>query len=484
MQIPQKNPVEVEIMVYPQKHVQVEIPEKMAPIVEKLSSLYESALRLPDARGLESCVHEGLKDPDREMMELCIQSKASQCIEEEVQAVMCPYCEQNWSTLLSPSEPRYVITLRGKVDYERPVYRCTKGNCRRERAPFDEELGVDPKEHFTPLVQKKAVRAGITNGSFEKAHDEMVYQAEIPMSSKEIQRTVDKVGNVAVELENKEIYARGRPASPERPSPVAKHPETLVLEMDGTCVMGRDGQGHEVKCATAFGLEDRDTKGPKERPALTDRLYCATDKGIKPFGSMVWAMCLYWGIRTAKRLVVVGDGIDWIWNYVGERFYFKNPDGSTEKPIEILDFYHAVENLSKARDVIFKDPEGKRAKQWQDEWRSRILNGEVESLIEELGKRVKKARGKKARKELELRINYFEKHKDRMRYPEYEAAGYPIGSGAIEGTCKNLVKGRMSCVGQRWDSEKGIKRMLSLRVRLFNKRLDDLWDPDYLQKVA
>ena len=51
----------------------------------------------------------------------------------------------------------------------------------------------------------------------------------------------------------------------------------------------------------------------------------------------------------------------------------------------------------------------------------------------------------------------------------------PIGSGAIEGTCKNLIKGRMDGVGMRWDTDKGIELMTALRVRLFNERWDDLW---------
>ena len=65
-----------------------------------------------------------------------------------------------------------------------------------------------------------------------------------------------------------------------------------------------------------------------------------------------------------------------------------------------------------------------------------------------------------------------------MRYPDFEDLGLPISSGAIEGTCKNLIKGRMDCVGQRWDAQRGIERMVALRVRLFNKRWNDLWPHD------
>jgi hypothetical protein len=42
----------------------------------------------------------------------------------------------------------------------------------------------------------------------------------------------------------------------------------------------------------------------------------------------------------------------------------------------------------------------------------------------------------------------------------------------------------MDCVGQRWDSQKGIERMTALRVRLFNKRWDDLWENIGAQEAA
>jgi hypothetical protein len=430
-------------MKYPLLRVDVEVPEKMVSIVKKLSNLYQSIVNLPDATELEKRVHEELKSTDQQMMEVCIQTKAQQCIEEKVEEVRFPDCEESWATFLSLSEPRYVDTIRGRVDFERPVYRCTKGYCRRERAPFDEELGVDPKEHLTPLVQKKAAWAGAMSVSYEKAEEDMIHQAEIPLSAKEIHRIVEKVGDRALTLQDQKIYVLGRPASPESPVAVEEHPETLVLEMDGTCVMGRDGEGHEVKCATVFGLDARETKGASERKVLKNRYYCGTAKGIGPFGAMVWAMCVYWGIRTAKRVVIIGDGIDWIWNYVRKRFYFTLPDGTIERPIEILDYYHASENLTKARDAIFKEAEGRHAKEWYETWQKRIRAGEVEALIAELGKRQKQALSKKRRKELELRMLYFEEHKERMRYPEYETGCLPIGSGAIEGTCKNLVKGKL-----------------------------------------
>lgn len=287
-------------------------------------------------------------------------------------------------------------------------------------------------------------------------------------------------------LQGKEVAERGRPASWDKPLEVEERPETAVVEMDGTCVMGRDGEGHEVKCATVFGLDARAQTGSpgKERPVLVRRCYCATSRGIRPFGAMVWATAVWWGIRTAQRVVVIGDGGEWIWKYSAERLRFASADGGVQLPVEILDFYHAAENLGKAQAAIFADPESARAKERLEHRRGRMRQGEVEAVIGELRQRAAKARGEKQRAELRLRAAYFEEHRARMRYPEFEAQGLPIGSGAIEGTCKNLIKGRMDCVGQRWDCEKGIERMTALRLRLFNKRWDDLWENITAQEAA
>jgi hypothetical protein len=64
-------------------------------------------------------------------------------------------------------------------------------------------------------------------------------------------------------------------------------------------------------------------------------------------------------------------------------------------------------------------------------------------------------------------IAYFENNRDRMRYDEYLAAGYPIGSGVAEGACRHLVKDRMERTGMRW-TVPGARSLLHLRVIYLN----------------
>lgn len=57
-----------------------------------------------------------------------------------------------------------------------------------------------------------------------------------------------------------------------------------------------------------------------------------------------------------------------------------------------------------------------------------------------------------------------------MQYDKYLAMGLPIGSGVIEGTCKNLINDRMERSGIRWSCD-GAEAMLTLR----SVYLTDLW---------
>jgi hypothetical protein len=57
---------------------------------------------------------------------------------------------------------------------------------------------------------------------------------------------------------------------------------------------------------------------------------------------------------------------------------------------------------------------------------------------------------------------YLLKNRQRLRYDEYLAKGYPIASGVIEGACRHLVKDRMERSGMHWTLE-GAQAMLAVR---------------------
>jgi hypothetical protein len=93
----------------------------------------------------------------------------------------------------------------------------------------------------------------------------------------------------------------------------------------------------------------------------------------------------------------------------------------------------------------------------------RVLQGKAEGVIRGLREMATKhalsGPKKKAIREI---CGYLEKNRERLRYDEYLAKGYPIASGAVEGACRHLVKDRMERAGMHWTAQ-GAQAMLDLR---------------------
>ena len=80
--------------------------------------------------------------------------------------------------------------------------------------------------------------------------------------------------------------------------------------------------------------------------------------------------------------------------------------------------------------------------------------------------------GGRRRKVIRSAVEYLANNKDHLRYDEYLAAGYPIGSGVAEGACRHLVKDRMEQTGMRWTVE-GAQAMLHTRALYLNGQWEE-----------
>ena len=123
-----------------------------------------------------------------------------------------------------------------------------------------------------------------------------------------------------------------------------------------------------------------------------------------------------------------------------------------ENTVCILDLFHVMERLWKVAWCFFDERTQKHeAHQWVEERLKRLLEGKVDSVIRGMRYQATQ-RGLKGQKRKTVRdaAEYFERNRDRMKYDEYLAAGYPIGSGVVEGACRHLVKDRMERTGMRW----------------------------------
>jgi len=143
--------------------------------------------------------------------------------------------------------------------------------------------------------------------------------------------------------------------------------------------------------------------------------------------------------------------------------------------VEIVDLLHVTSYLWDAA-YLFHGEGSDQASAFVRDRVLRILRGEVGYVIGGLRQMATKRKGSKCtlsaakQKTLTKVCNYFERNRDRMRYDEYLAAGYPIASGVIEGACRHLVKDRMERAGMRWTID-GAQAMLDLR----STHINDQW---------
>jgi len=71
-------------------------------------------------------------------------------------------------------------------------------------------------------------------------------------------------------------------------------------------------------------------------------------------------------------------------------------------------------------------------------------------------------------------LGSYQRNRPYMRYDEYLARGWPIGTGVIEGACRHLVKDRMEQSGMRW-TKAGAQTVLDLRAVHLNGQWDHYW---------
>ena len=161
----------------------------------------------------------------------------------------------------------------------------------------------------------------------------------------------------------------------------------------------------------------------------------------------------------------LADAASWIWDSIFLEF--------SGKAKENLDIYHALEYLSSKGDVLF----GKGTAEyrwWYETMRYDLLEWGVAPLLDRvrtMAQWEQLDRNKEALRQLE---NYLVFHSARLNYRERLAAGLSIGSGQVEGACKNLIGARLKQTGAKWKRER-VDRMGIICSIYYGDQWNDYW---------
>jgi hypothetical protein len=138
----------------------------------------------------------------------------------------------------------------------------------------------------------------------------------------------------------------------------------------------------------------------------------------------------------------------------------------------VLDIIHAVEYLWAAGNALLGERHPDRTA-WVRGHLLALLQGQVDAVVTALAEDADAPDlTTAARKTLATTISYYQRNAPYMRYDQYLARGWPIGTGVVESACGHLVKDRMQQAGMRWTTD-GAHAILDLRAI----RLTDDWDP-------
>ena len=144
-----------------------------------------------------------------------------------------------------------------------------------------------------------------------------------------------------------------------------------------------------------------------------------------------------------------------------------------------LDFYHLGENVHKARREIYGE-EDETGKQWAGTLLHTFKHQGYQGAWEQLLPwRVGLRRGQRAA--ADRLLNYVSERRQMIRYPEFVANGWQIGSGPTEATCKTLTA-RLKGSGMRWDADNA-EAVMGLEALYQSGQWDTYWQSE-LQQAA
>ena len=344
---------------------------------------------------------------------------------------------------------RTIVTLFGPVD-------VTRSRCADGRYPLDEALGLHGRQGWTTAVQEAVSLLSCETG-FETVSDLMERLLGLSISRTRVQQVAEQAGQRAAEVLKSAPVPEDHDASGK----------TLVLGTDGCQAPQRDGW-HEVKVGTVYTNESR-AKTAGGRGKVLTKEYLGSLDPAQAWGRQLRQTAESWQVEKAKRVVVMGDGAPWIWNLAEEHF---------PQAMEIVDYYHAVEHLWDTGEALWGNRDTSAAtKSWVRHNRRLLKRGQSDMVIAGIERGLKRPGVPLSATEaatVRRNLDYFQTNRHRMQYDRYRRLKLPIGTGAVEGSCKFVVQSRFKKPGARW-SEAGLRQMLALKLSRLNDRWETLW---------
>jgi hypothetical protein len=392
---------------------------------------------------------------------------------------------------------RRYVSIFGGLTINRAVYGTREGQ-KIEHVPLDQRLGL-PEGDFSYVLEDWAQRLCL-KGSFAEAGQSLEMLLGL------------RVGVRALEQMNQVVagYAPSFQGSLE-PPPAGEEGPLMVVTADGKGVpmrrpepedgprphhrrtKGEKANKKQMACVGAVysikpfvrKAEDiidevlRDEKAEQRPRPQYKHVWAEMTREVQgepPVTAKEGLFC-----RLADELAARNPGDDHpvICLMDGERALWEAQAVYFPGAVGVLDLFHVLERLWAVAHCFHKEGSDE-AKVFVEQRLRDLLQGRVGYVIGGLRRRLKAGRLSGQRRQVvRSALEYLGNNKGHMRYDEYLAAGYPIGSGVAEGACRHLVKDRLEQTGMRWTVE-GAQAMLHVRALYLN----DQWEEFHEHRVV
>ena len=377
----------------------------------------------------------------------------------------CPVCGRPL-TRCSPGHARTFQSRFGDLTLLRTRGYCK--HCGKWRVPADTALGLEDTAGYSPAVQAMAALAA-SKMPVADASVVLAQLAGVQLPRATLDREARRQGQRAQRL-RAQLDAAAAPATGPVELPLA--PYQMIIQLDAWNIRERDDWGqsaavrrrgqeperwHWVYTGTVFRLDQRG-ESAGGRPVIVERGYVFTRAGLDALREQVHAEALRRGLGRAASVLVLGDGAVWIWRLAQDRW----PQAKQR-----LDFYHAVQHLAVVGRALFGEDQ-ERLKAWLKPLVRQLKGGTAAKVIRQLDEALAGLPAGPAVAVVAKEAAYFREHAERMDYRAGRRAGEPIGSGAVEATCRQ-AQCRFKRPGQFW-SQPGDEALLCLETFSRNER--------------